>query len=147
LEEAARADILLNVLDAADEEIAAQYETTVSALNELGAAGIPMITVLNKVDRLQSADELQSLMSAYPGSIPVSATGGSGLAELCACVEKALSGAALHFRFPPERTDLAALLHRSGQVFSENYADGWIEVHARVDERTAGRLRVYVQSV
>ena len=147
LEEAVRADILLNVLDACEEDIAAQYETTLAALGELGAGEVPMITALNKVDRLQSAEEkeaLHSLLKAYPGSVAVSAADGSGLAELCARIEQALSGTALRFRFPPERTDLAALLHRCGLVLSESYTDGSIEMEARVDERTAGRLREYV---
>jgi hypothetical protein len=35
------------------------------------------------------------------------------------------------------------MLHRSGTVFSENYGEGSIEMEARVDERTAGRLKEY----
>ena len=143
LEEAIRADILLNVLDASEEDSTGQYETTLSVLQELGAGDIPVITVLNKIDRLQSTEELEALLKKYPGSIPVSAADGRGLPELLARVEQALSGAVLRFRFPPERTDLAALLHRSGQVFAENYGEGCIEMEARVDERTAGRLKDY----
>ena len=145
LEEAARADILLHILDAAEEDAGAQSETTLSALGDLGAGGIPMITVLNKVDCLQSAAELDALCKAYPGCVPVSARDGSGLADLCGRIEQALSGMARRFRFPPERTDLAALLHRSGQVLSETYTDDSIEMEARVDERTAGRLREYIE--
>ncbi|MCL2374096.1 MAG: GTPase HflX [Treponema sp.] len=143
LEEAIRADILLNVLDASEEDVAGQYKTTLSVLADLGSADIPMITVLNKIDRLQSGEELDALVKQYPGSVPVSAAEGAGLAELRARIEQAVSGAALRFRFPPERTDLAALLHRCGQVFAENYGEGYIEMEARVDERTAGRLREY----
>ncbi|MCL2232774.1 MAG: GTPase HflX [Treponema sp.] len=143
LEEAIRADILLNVLDAAEEDTAGQFQTTLSVLQELGAADIPMITVLNKIDRLQSAEEVEALVKKYPESVPVSAADGRGLPELLARVEQALSGAVLHFRFPAERTDLAALLHRSGQVFAEQYGEGCIEMEARVDERTAGRLKDY----
>ena len=153
LEEAVRADILLHVLDASEEDADRQHETTLAVLRDLGAGDIPMITVLNKIDRLQSSGKeetfdkmgtkLEDLLKNYPGSIPISAADGSGLTELCARVEQALSGAAMRFRFPPERTDLAAMLHRTGQVFAENYGDGYIEVEARVDERTAGRLREY----
>jgi len=141
LEEAVRADILLNVLDASEEDAAGCYETTLSVLQGLGAADIPMITVFNKIDRLQSAGELDALLKSYPGSLAISAADGRGLPELCACIEQALSGANKRFRFPADRTDLAALLHRAGQVFSENYGEGFIEMEARVDERTAGRLK------
>jgi len=143
LEEAIRADVLLNVLDASEEDLAGQYKTTLSVLGELGAADIPMITVLNKIDRLQSGEELEALVKSFPESVPVSAVDGRGLAELCSRVEQSLSGAVTRFRFPAGRTDLAALLHRCGQVFSESYGNDYIEMEARVDERAAGRLRNY----
>ncbi|GHV10440.1 hypothetical protein FACS189485_23510 [Spirochaetia bacterium] len=83
-------------------------------------------------------------MARYPGSIPVSAVDRRGLAELTAKMEELLSGSALCFRFPPDRTDLASLLHRSGQVLSESYEDNSITVEARVDEKTAGQLGEFI---
>jgi len=144
LEEASHADILLHILDVSEEEHTGQYETTLSVLQELGAGDIPMITVLNKIDRLQSAEELEAFLKMYPDSVPISATNGKGLPELCAHLEHTLSGGITRFRFPPERTDLAALLHRTGQVIAENYGENFIEIEARVDERTVGRLKEYL---
>ena len=146
LEEAIRADILLHVLDASEEDAAGQHETTLAVLQELGAGEIPAITVLNKVDRLPSGEEREALLKIYPESVAVSATDGTGLPELCARIEQALSGTALRFRFPPERTDLAALLHRTGHVLAESYGDDHIEMEAQVDERTAGRLKEFQMS-
>ena len=155
LEELNRADILLNVLDASEQDLIVQHETTLSVLRDLGIESIPIITVLNKIDRLESSDvksvdvksaDVQStdaLLKLFPGSVPVSAADGRGLPELCARLERALAGAAIRFRFPPERTDLAALLHRSGTVIAENYRGSCIEMEARLDERIAGRLKEF----
>jgi len=143
LEELSRADLLINVLDASDQDAGIQYETTVSVLKDLEADKIPMITVLNKIDLPESAEVLEILLKAYPESVPVSAAGGKGLPELCGRIEQILSRSKKIFRFPPERTDLAALVHRSGPVISEKYSDNFIEMEARVDERTAGRLKEY----
>ena len=156
LEELTHSDILLNVLDASEQDLARQYETTLSVLRDLGAENIPRITVLNKIDRLQSAlsgvpgaTSAETLLKQYPGSIPVSVVSESGnvqicgLTELCERIENTLSGTKKFFRFPPERTDLAALVHRSGQVISEVYGDTFIEMEARLDERTSGRLKEY----
>jgi len=140
LEEAGHADLLLNVLDASDAEAEKHFETTLSVLRDLGAGDIPMITVLNKIDRLESTE---TLLRTFSESVPVSALEGRGLPELCGRIEQTLSGASLRFRFPPERTDLAAMVHRSGHVSSEKYGDNYIEMEARVDKRTAGRLREY----
>ncbi|MCL2320297.1 MAG: GTPase HflX [Treponema sp.] len=142
LEEASHADMIVNILDASDGESAEQYKTTLAVLGELDAAHIPMITALNKIDRLDDST-VQALLKLYPESVPVSATEGKGLGELCARIEQTLSGGRRHFRFPPERADLAALVHRSGQVISEKYGEQFIEMEARVDERTAGRLKEY----
>ena len=163
LEEVNHADILLNVLDASDADAAAQYAITLSVLGELGAENIPMITILNKIDRLEtgpsgeslsgeslsreslSRDSLsiEALIRRYPESVPVSAKEGRGLKELCTRIELVLAKSSIRFRFPPERPDLAALVHRSGQVISEEYGEKFIEMEARVGERTAGMLMEY----
>ena len=152
LEEAGRADLLINVLDSSDRNIAGHYETTLSVLRELDAENIPMITVLNKIDLLKTGTDempdrapLESLLKQFPGSIPVSSlsSGPVGIEELLSRIEGMLSKAIVRFRFPPERTDLAAMVHRSAQVLSEEYGESFIEIEARADERIAGRLKEY----
>ena len=82
LEEVLLADILIHVLDASDTGIENNYETTIRVLRELGAGGIPVITLLNKIDRLNENDEMQELKNRFPGSIQVSAKTGAGLDAL-----------------------------------------------------------------
>lgn len=158
LEEAVRADVLVNVLDVSSPDHDTQYATTLTVLEELGAGTIPMITVLNKIDRFDrleaSADQdspggfeppvgMETLSRLYPESIPVSAKNSLGLEELGRKIEESLNRAVVRIRLPPERTDLAALAHRSGQVISERYGENFIEMEARLDERTAGKLKEY----
>ena len=81
LEEAALADILIHIIDASDPNIEVNYETTLSVLRELGAKDIPMITLLNKIDRLDS-EGLDGVVNRFPGSIPVSVKNNIGLNEL-----------------------------------------------------------------
>jgi GTPase len=93
LEEASHAEIILNVLDVSDSEVEVQYDTTLSVLRELSAGEIPTITVLNKVDKVESESNLQfeALLNRYPGSVAVSALKGVGLSELCAAIESSLA--------------------------------------------------------
>jgi GTP-binding protein HflX len=57
LEEAAAADLLLVVLDSADEEPAETLDIVLDTLNELGAGDLPRLIVLNKIDKSgESAD-------------------------------------------------------------------------------------------
>ncbi|MDR0387700.1 MAG: GTPase HflX [Treponema sp.] len=95
LEEVSLADILIHVLDAQDPEANRYYETTMTVLRDLEADRLPMIVVLNKIDRLDTPDAgphaLEELRNRYPGSIPVSARDRRGLDELVRRVETLLS--------------------------------------------------------
>ena len=85
LEEAALSDLILHVLDASEPDIDSFYQTTISVLGELGAQNIPMITVLNKIDRI-------TVSTHFPDSIAVSAKYGTGLAELKELIDKRVTG-------------------------------------------------------
>jgi len=84
LEEAALADILIHVLDAVEPDIDGNYKTTIAVLDELGAKNIPVITVLNKTDRIVpgAGVSLDDLKSRYPDSVAISAKNKTGLDEL-----------------------------------------------------------------
>jgi len=83
LEEASHANLLIHVLDISDPGIDECFQTTVSVLRELGAGEIPIVTVLNKADRLDEVQTQAILESGrFPGSVAVSVKGGTGLKEL-----------------------------------------------------------------
>jgi len=81
LEEAALADLLIHVLDASEADIESFYQTTNSVLGELGAQNVPVVTVLNKIDKVDDST-LGDLSARFPDSIAISVKSGSGLAEL-----------------------------------------------------------------
>jgi len=88
LEEASLADILIHILDASEPDIENNYETTIKVLKELSekkgensSLDIPMITVLNKIDRLSDSD-IEELKNRFPESIAVSVKNKIGLDTL-----------------------------------------------------------------
>ncbi|GHU80377.1 GTPase HflX [Spirochaetia bacterium] len=148
LEEVSRADALIHVLDASDPDADHYTRAVLSVLRDLGADTIPLITVLNKTDLLDhsagpSTNTLGELQKRYPGSIALSAKNRTGLDELVRAMEELLSAPLTRFRFPPDRHDLAALVHRSGTVVSEQYEDSGIEMEARVEKGAAERLSAF----
>jgi GTP-binding protein HflX len=143
LEEAAMADLLVHVLDASDPAIDRYYETTLSVLRELGADQIPAILALNKIDKIDGAEVPEDLLPPYAEAVPLSAVTGRGFPELLSRMESLLSPQVRRFRFPQDRTDLEAQLYRGGAVLGRKYEDGYIEMEARVDGKTAGRLKQY----
>jgi GTP-binding protein HflX len=146
LEEAVLADFLIQVLDASDPDAERHFETTLSVLQELGADKKTMITVLNKIDRLESPDTLDKLTRRYPGSIPISVQDRTGIEELLRRMVSVVSDSVIRFRFPSNRHDLPALLYRNGRVLSEKYGDAAIEIEAQVEQRIAEMLKEFIRS-
>jgi GTP-binding protein HflX len=102
LEELEEASLLLHVVDITHPDAEQQARTVEETLGELGLGERPLLTVLNKVDRLDR-DEEQAVTSAMPvwahGGIPVSAAKKWGLDELLKAIEMTLTDVAEERRF------------------------------------------------
>jgi GTPase len=88
LEELADADLLLHLVDAADERLDDKKEAVERLLAHLQLDSIPRLVVLNKADRLPGT-QVASLARRYAG-VPISALRRRGLAELIDAAERAL---------------------------------------------------------
>lgn len=73
LDEALESSLLLHVVDASDPAFEEQMQTTEQVLREIGAGGIPMRRVFNKIDRVDDPGRLAMLGDAWPDAWQVSA--------------------------------------------------------------------------
>ena len=88
LQEAADADLLLHVVDAANPDHPEQIESVMSVLRDIGAADVPQMLVFNKLDALpaerlphKTLDSME-LLERSVDRIFVSAQTGAGVAQL-----------------------------------------------------------------
>ena len=81
LEEVAEADLLLHVVDASAPDLERRASAVKAVLTEVGANGVPVVTVLNKIDAVGQDDRVH-LEAAHPGAVSVSALESRGLDEL-----------------------------------------------------------------
>jgi GTP-binding protein HflX len=81
LEEAAGADLLLHVVDAADPAHADHIAVTREVLAEIGADAVPAWIVMNKIDRVEAADRA-ALAARDPGALQLSAKDRADVAAL-----------------------------------------------------------------
>jgi GTP-binding protein HflX len=88
LAEAAEADLLLQVVDAASPERDAQDAAVEAVLEEIGAAGVPRIRVLNKADLAGLAPGVERDGCGTITSVRTSALTGDGCAELKAALRE-----------------------------------------------------------
>jgi GTP-binding protein HflX len=102
LQEAADADLLLHVIDAASPQRDEQIADVQRVLREIGADGVPQVLVFNKLDRLETTLRPRELRDAIEGEagvrtprVFVSARGGEGIDLLRQVIGEAVAGAAV----------------------------------------------------
>ncbi len=123
LEEAVFADFLVVVLDVSSEYLEEHWETTIGVLSELGAADKEMVVVFNKCDLPHDETLEARARGLFSHGLFISVRTGRGLDELRAELARLARRhrGVLAVTLPPERSDLAALAHRCGEVLEEKY--------------------------
>jgi GTP-binding protein HflX len=116
-----------------------------AVLHELGADEKPILTVLNKVDRLADNEVILPLKRHFPGALLISAKTGEGLEELLHRCAELLSDrpAVMELLLPHDRGELLSQLHRDGRVVASKAQAGGMHVHAVVPPRIRGKFEKF----
>ena len=130
LQETRDADLLLHVVDAADERRQGNIEQVAQVLAEIGADRQPVLLVYNKIDRLPNgAPRVERDEQGRPVRVWVSAVTGEGIDSLLAAIDERLNADMVRHRLhlPPTAGRLHARLHQMGVVHEERSSDdgGW----------------------
>lgn len=123
LEEINDADLLLHILDITHPNALLQSRVVQDTLKELGAIDMPVLVALNKVDRLNSSDQVQHMMREFPNSLAISAREGIGLEEMLGRIEAILSENLVRIKawIPYREGELVSLFYRRGLVEREEH--------------------------
>lgn len=142
LEEAACADVILNVCDASSPDCAEHLRITNELLSELGAADIPVVSVMNKSDLLYDADSVMTLGD----SVFISALHGNGIDALLAAIDRALPPDRRRcvFLFPYDDMSPSSLVREDSTVFGEEYTENGLKIDALCSVKIANKLSKYV---
>lgn len=142
LEEAANADLILHICDCSNPDMLSQAEVTVSLLNDLGCAEIPILKVYNKCDLLSDT----SFMHDDDDSVWISAKSGFGLESLLKKIQQKLGMGRLNIKalIPYSQAGLCAKIRDNGVLISENYTDGGIEIEAQIDREIFYLIENYI---
>ncbi|MDQ3412529.1 MAG: GTPase HflX [Chloroflexota bacterium] len=134
LEEINEATLLLHVVDGTHPNAVEQIRAVNEVLEDLGADDKPVVTALNKIDRLLpdasrngATPDLAALVARLgpvtelvPEAIPISAANGWGLDRLLATIETVIEReadfVAVQLTVPYSRTDLVNRFHGTGRV-------------------------------
>ncbi len=139
LEEAACADIIIHVCDVSDPEASEKADVTLKTLADLGAAEIPVVTVLNKCDRLEEN------IPENDTTVKISALKAQGIDRLLEVIAKNLPETAKRMKLllPYAKGGLTAVIRENGKIFSEEYTENGILVDALVDKLNIKQMSEY----
>lgn len=130
LEEAAGADIILNVCDASSPEAQVHLDVTRQLLAELGCNEEKVIPVMNQCDKVPQIHALPMIGKG----VRISALTGEGIDELLKAIEAALPAGPkrMELFLPYQAGDLLSRLHEEGQIEKQEYEGDGIRVTAVV---------------
>lgn len=130
LEQAATADIILNICDASSAESQVHLTVTKTLLEELGCKDRPIIPILNKCDLVPEINH----MPMIGGAVRISATTGQGVDRLLEVIEENLpvKNTKVELLLPFSKSGLAAEIRKDGTVLQEEYVEEGLHLIAMV---------------
>ncbi len=138
LEEIVEADILLHVIDSSHPNAVEQMEIVERTLaEELHAADVPIVRVLNKMDLIERGKEnnvIETLVERA-GAIPISALNGWGIDRLCERVAEELQSRRVHvaLRISYNHGRAIARFRARAHIESEIYESDAIRLTGSID--------------
>ena len=133
LEEAASADIIINLVDISADDGYEQAEVTAEVLKDLGCDGIPRIDVLNKCDLLPEAENIK----CDERTVKISAKQKKGFDDLLDCIARNLPETSVRGKFviPYDKTSVINTIRIDGKILSEEYLAEGTLIDAVVDKK------------
>lgn len=142
LEEAVQADILLHLIDVSHPMALEQAETTFEVLKELGAEKKPMLTLLNKIDKIEGSGPITRFRLKYPRTTPISALTKEGFEELETALIEELSKLRqkITITIPQKDYHIVSEIREHGRVITQEYEGNDIIIEAEVPAWLAGKI-------
>lgn len=145
LEETASADLLLHVVDCADECHTENMATVTEVLTGIGANEVPQLEVFNKVDLLENTEpHIQRDSNGMPRRVWLSAVNGEGTELLQIAISELLAGGLVEatLSVPPQQSRLRSQLYEKGYIEGETVNDqGCYQLQVRLPASELERLR------
>ena len=140
LEEAAQADVILNVCDASSEESRLHLDVTRELLSSLSSLDKPIIPVLNKCDLIHDS------MSGISDAVHISAKYAQGIDDLLKAIEANLPKRLRRVRLllPFDKAGVAARLRETAVLHREEYTADGLMIEVTVDDIQYARLKEYI---
>ena len=142
LEEVSDADLLIHVLDAADQRIHQHNQAVLSVLDELGLKDKPVLVALNKIDLVPDRSWLEVCKNNFPNSILLSAKTGENLEGLIKLIQGHFSGFMLSLKIiiPHRRMELVDFFYRQAKIDKIDYLQEGISIDLKISRELFSKI-------
>jgi GTP-binding protein HflX len=142
LEEITDAELLVHVIDITHSEVLRHAKAVHETLEQLHAAHKPIISALNKIDRLPSREAISAELDRFPNPVVISALTGEGLPHLLTRVEGMLESQMAHLSvlIPYQQGELVDLFHRRGLIEEEDHTEEGTQITGLLPRELVGHF-------
>jgi GTP-binding protein HflX len=156
LQETQEADILLHVIDYADDQYLEYTDQVNEVLDEIGAGEVPQLIVCNKIDRLEGVvPKVDRDDTGRPIRVWISAQAGLGIDLLKNALTECLHRAMVEYQLkvPPNEGSLRGMLYNLNCIARQSYSDDgyWlVDIKMlesdwnKIDKQLDNRLNNYI---
>lgn len=143
LEEIAESDLLLHVVDISHPNAMNQAQAVQQTLEEIEASHVPIITVLNKIDRLLDSAAARRVVEHFPQAVAISARTGDGISDLLERIHNGLYETLTPtlVRLPYQQGQLISLFHEFGQVDRLEHGRKGVLIQGRIPGRFVAQFK------
>lgn len=145
LEEISEADLLIHVVDVTHPNAVEQAKSVTQTLQEIKADHIPVITALNKIDRLPEPEMTNEFLVDHSRVVGISALKGLGIDELLRGIEEELfeNFTQVTVQIPYTEGQLISLFHEQGQVVLIEHGRKGVFIQGYIPGRLLARYLPY----
>ncbi|MBF0215818.1 MAG: GTPase HflX [Candidatus Omnitrophica bacterium] len=137
LEEVVDADILFHIIDSSDPIMEQERDSVLGVLEEMGVGDKPIITVLNKIDKVPDEGDRKILSMRFPEALMVSAQEGEGLDNLINDIVREIQSDMedIDIMVPHKYYDIVRAIRKQGSIIEEKFTDEGIMIKARIAKK------------
>lgn len=140
LAETLEADVLLHVVDVSHRYYNDHIQVVKQTLEALGAHEKPTLMVFNKIDALDSLEEVHDLRALYENSVAISAARGINIGELQQKMMEMEESQfeTYHISLPYTSMNVVPSLYKYGEVLERRDEEHGVEFTVRAEKKFAG---------
>ena len=140
LEEAKFADIILHVVDISNPQADLHILTVYDTLRELGVKDKPVVTLFNKIDKVDELPAVKDFQADH--TLYISAKQETGFEKITDILTEIINQSRIYIEqtIPYAKAGVIQQIRKSGNLLEEEYREDGIFVRAYVDAGTKGLL-------